>query len=203
MFCTDCCGAYDQYRVLTRHGWTRPCAISGGSPSMFCSRPTRCVRLPLDPFLEIQIESYRSQIKLLFHQLLYASPNEETSCLKLVHFYDVEIDIPSEMEAYWKSESLSVVLTSDMLAVRTRHSSRRGFPRDCGRSDEFRGFPVRHGVALTLGSFFLRWNLQVLVRERGGLRAVERRFACALTDDYDVNVPVLSRARLSLQPRRF
>lgn len=58
----------------------------------------------MDPFQRIQIESYRTQINLLFHQLLYVSQNEETSCLKLVHFFDDEIGIPSEMEANWKSE---------------------------------------------------------------------------------------------------
>ena len=41
---------------------------------------------------------------MLFHKLLYVSTNEETSCLKLVHFYDDELGIPSEMEANWKSE---------------------------------------------------------------------------------------------------
>ena len=41
---------------------------------------------------------------MLFHKLLYVGQNEETSCLKLVHFYDDEGGVPSEMEANWKSE---------------------------------------------------------------------------------------------------
>lgn len=35
--------------------------------------------------------------------MLYVTQSEETSCLKLVHFYDEEDGIPSEMEANWKS----------------------------------------------------------------------------------------------------
>ncbi|KAI0070664.1 hypothetical protein K474DRAFT_1669815 [Panus rudis PR-1116 ss-1] len=42
------------------------------------------------------------EINRLFHKLMYVSQNEETSCLKLVHFYDEEDGIPSEMEANWK-----------------------------------------------------------------------------------------------------
>lgn len=45
-----------------------------------------------------------TQINVLFHKLLYVSQNEETSCLKLVHFYDDELGIPSEMDANWKSK---------------------------------------------------------------------------------------------------
>ena len=44
---------------------------------------------------------------MLFHKLLYVSTNEETSCLKLVHFYDDELGMPSEMEANWKSECVA------------------------------------------------------------------------------------------------
>lgn len=43
------------------------------------------------------------QINRLFHKLQYVSQNEETSCLKLVHFYNEDEGIPSEMEANWKS----------------------------------------------------------------------------------------------------
>ena len=35
--------------------------------------------------------------------ILYVRQNEETSCLKIVHFYDGEKGIPSEMEANAKS----------------------------------------------------------------------------------------------------
>lgn len=44
------------------------------------------------------------QINVLFHKLLYVSQNEEPSCMKLVHFDDDEIGMPSEMEASWKSK---------------------------------------------------------------------------------------------------
>ena len=36
--------------------------------------------------------------------------NGETTCLRLVHFYDEEYGIPPEMEANWKSEWLFPVV---------------------------------------------------------------------------------------------
>lgn len=46
-----------------------------------------------------------SQINLLFHMILYVQQNEETSHLKIVHFYGEEKDgVPSELESNAKSE---------------------------------------------------------------------------------------------------
>lgn len=46
------------------------------------------------------------QINRLFHRALYVKQNEETSCLRLVHFHEEE-GIPSELEANWKSALIS------------------------------------------------------------------------------------------------
>ena len=56
------------------------------------------------PIVSAEEAYHPIQINVLFHKLLYVSQNEETSCLKLVHFYDDELGIPSEMEANWKSK---------------------------------------------------------------------------------------------------
>jgi hypothetical protein len=34
--------------------------------------------------------------------VLYVATSEETSCMKLVHFYDDACPVPSEMEPNWK-----------------------------------------------------------------------------------------------------
>jgi hypothetical protein len=39
--------------------------------------------------------------------ILYVRKNEETSCLKIVHFHDGEEGIPSEMEANAKSQCIA------------------------------------------------------------------------------------------------
>ncbi|TFK40382.1 AAAP amino acid permease [Crucibulum laeve] len=39
------------------------------------------------------------EINHLFHMILYVQKNEETSYLKIVHFYDQEFGVPSELEA--------------------------------------------------------------------------------------------------------
>ena len=45
----------------------------------------------------------RHQINYLFQMILYVRRNEETSCLKIVHFVDEEDVVPSELEANAKS----------------------------------------------------------------------------------------------------
>lgn len=42
------------------------------------------------------------EINLLFKMALYVSKNEESNCMKLVHFVDETKGVPSEMEANWK-----------------------------------------------------------------------------------------------------
>ncbi|KNZ79290.1 hypothetical protein J132_03765 [Termitomyces sp. J132] len=39
------------------------------------------------------------EVNHLFHMILYVSKNEETSCVKIVYFYEGEAGIPSELEA--------------------------------------------------------------------------------------------------------
>jgi hypothetical protein len=46
------------------------------------------------------------KINTLFHLILYVRKNEETSNLKIVHFYQEEEGIPSELEANLKSKFL-------------------------------------------------------------------------------------------------
>ena len=46
--------------------------------------------------------------------------NEETSCLKIVHFYEEEEGIPSELEANWRSTwppTSSVIFNSDQTTL--------------------------------------------------------------------------------------
>ncbi|KAH8102672.1 amino acid permease-domain-containing protein [Cristinia sonorae] len=59
------------------------------------------------------------EINRLFHKALYVKQNEETSCLKLVHFYEEEEGIPSEMEANWKIlDEAFPEITIDLVLVR-------------------------------------------------------------------------------------
>ncbi|KAF5383499.1 hypothetical protein D9757_006168 [Collybiopsis confluens] len=53
------------------------------------------LNIPSDPSL---------QIGNLFHMISYVRDNEETSCVKIVHFVDEEGGVPSELEANAKSE---------------------------------------------------------------------------------------------------
>jgi len=48
--------------------------------------------------------SLTKQINYLFQMIWYVRQNEETACLKIVHFHDGEVGIPSEMEANCKSQ---------------------------------------------------------------------------------------------------
>jgi hypothetical protein len=53
------------------------------------------------------VYGYFIQINLLFHMVLYVQKNEETSHVKIIHFYQAEKGgIPSELEANAKSESI-------------------------------------------------------------------------------------------------
>lgn len=82
--------AYDQYSVLSRLPWTRSWGTTLTAAMRHLRTQPVCVLVRTD------------EINVLFHKLLYVSQNEETSCLKLVHFYDDELGIPSEMDANWK-----------------------------------------------------------------------------------------------------
>ena len=56
-----------------------------------------------------------SQINRLFERLLYVRSNEETSCVKLVHCYRSIADIPSELEANYKSMQTRPCSSSPLL----------------------------------------------------------------------------------------
>lgn len=51
--------------------------------------------------------------------ILYVQKNEETSHLKIIHFYEEEDGVPSELEANSKSEifNLSLIYTAQFLIV--------------------------------------------------------------------------------------
>ncbi|KAI0689016.1 amino acid permease-domain-containing protein [Cytidiella melzeri] len=81
---------YDQSSWLQRTLWARNWGTRLTTAMSHLRREPVCILVKSD------------EINVLFHKLLYVSQNEETSCLKLVHFYDDEYGIPSEMEANWK-----------------------------------------------------------------------------------------------------
>lgn len=99
--------AYDQYLVLSRRAWTRTCGAKMAAAVRHLRRQPVCVLVKTD------------EINVLFHKLLYVSQNEETSCLKLVHFCDDELGVPSEMEANWKIlDEAFPEITVDLILVR-------------------------------------------------------------------------------------
>lgn len=49
-----------------------------------------------------------SKINNLFHMVLYVRNNEETSYLKIIHFYEQEAGLPSELEANAKSKGFTI-----------------------------------------------------------------------------------------------
>ncbi len=55
--------------------------------------------------LGLHLPAYLFPLKInsLFHMILYVRKNEETSCLKIIHFYEEEKGVPSELEANAKS----------------------------------------------------------------------------------------------------
>lgn len=56
------------------------------------------------------------EINTLFHMVLYVRENEETSCLKIIHFYQEEEGVPSELEANSKNEAFPEI-TIDLILV--------------------------------------------------------------------------------------
>jgi len=59
------------------------------------------------------------EINDLFHKSLYVSRYEETSCMKLVHFYNEGEGIPSELEANWKIlDEAFPEITVDLILVK-------------------------------------------------------------------------------------
>jgi len=86
--------------------------------------------------------------------ILYVRKNEETSYLKIIHFFEEEKGVPSELEANAKSECgriayLSVIICGSLLltAVLRSNSSRRSVPRGHCRSCEL---PLSTDTAFSL-----------------------------------------------------
>jgi hypothetical protein len=105
--------AYDQHALL--HSWR--CTRGWGqwlvkTIARLKSQPV-CVLAKTDevgsparlvlPFVNLG-NLDRVQIDHLFQMIIYVCQNEDTSCLKIVHFYRHEEFIPSEIEANAKSE---------------------------------------------------------------------------------------------------
>ncbi|KAF7335637.1 Aaap amino acid permease [Mycena venus] len=78
---------YDQYPVL--HRWT----ISKMWGTGLVGVMTKLKRQPVCILVKTD------EINHLLHMLLYVRENEETSCVKIVHFCDEENGVPSELEA--------------------------------------------------------------------------------------------------------
>ncbi|KAH9474571.1 hypothetical protein JR316_0013033 [Psilocybe cubensis] len=78
---------YDQYPSL--HVWRVTSAWGEGLISLMrrLKRQPVCILVKSD------------EINSLFHMVMYVRKNEETSCLKIIHFYEEEKEIPSELEA--------------------------------------------------------------------------------------------------------
>ncbi|KAI0790136.1 amino acid permease-domain-containing protein [Irpex lacteus] len=98
---------YDQSKYVRKAAWTRNWGVSLTTAMSHLRRQPVCILVKSD------------EINILFHKLLYVSQNEETSCLKLVHFYDEEYGIPSEMEANWKIlDEAFPEITVDLILVK-------------------------------------------------------------------------------------
>ncbi|KAF8654813.1 hypothetical protein AX16_003382 [Volvariella volvacea WC 439] len=78
---------YDQYPSLHRWGLTTTWGSGVIGAITTLKRQPVCILVKTD------------EINHLFRMILYVSKNEETSCIKIVHFYDHEFGIPSELEA--------------------------------------------------------------------------------------------------------
>ncbi|KAF7375410.1 Aaap amino acid permease [Mycena sanguinolenta] len=78
---------YDQYPVLHRCSGSKMWGKALVDAMARLKRQPVCILVKTDA------------INLLLHMLLYVRENEETSCVKIVHFYDEENDVPSELEA--------------------------------------------------------------------------------------------------------
>ncbi|KAI0798140.1 amino acid permease-domain-containing protein [Abortiporus biennis] len=100
---------YDQTTFLHGYWWSKGWGEKLNNLLRAMRRQPVCVLVKTD------------EINRLFHKLLYVSHNEETSCMKLVHFYNEEEGIPSEMEANWKIlDEAFPEITVDLVLVNAR-----------------------------------------------------------------------------------
>ncbi|KAI0338562.1 hypothetical protein BDW22DRAFT_1362598 [Trametopsis cervina] len=100
---------YDRSTWLQKIVWTRRWGASLTTAMRHLRRQPVCILIKSD------------EINTLLHSLLYVVRNEETSCANLVHFYDEEFGIPTEMEANWKIlDEAFPEITVDLILVRGR-----------------------------------------------------------------------------------
>ncbi|KAJ3506729.1 hypothetical protein NLJ89_g6709 [Agrocybe chaxingu] len=78
---------YDQYPSLHKWRATQACDRKLINFMTSLKRQPVCILVRTD------------EINSLFHMVLYVQKNEETSYLKIIHFYDQEKEVPSELEA--------------------------------------------------------------------------------------------------------
>ncbi|PPR03413.1 hypothetical protein CVT24_012708, partial [Panaeolus cyanescens] len=97
---------YDQYPAL--HDWS----LTKAWGTKLIDVMKKLKRQP------VCILAKTDEINNLFHMILYVRRNEETSYLKIVHFYDAEGGIPSELEANAKIlDEAFPEITIDLLLV--------------------------------------------------------------------------------------
>ena len=75
--------------------------------------------------------------------ILYVQKNEETSHLKIIHFYEEEDGVPSELEANSKSE----IFNLSLFYCSTSDSTRRSVPGDNDRFSVSFLHPWLYGVS--------------------------------------------------------
>ncbi|KAJ7652948.1 AAAP amino acid permease [Mycena rosella] len=98
--------AYDQYPALHRFGASRAWGAAMVRMMARLKRQPVCILVKTD------------EINHLLHMLLYVRENEETSCVKIVHFSDAETGIPSELEANAKIlDEAFPEITIDLIVV--------------------------------------------------------------------------------------
>ncbi|KAE9408696.1 hypothetical protein BT96DRAFT_1013316 [Gymnopus androsaceus JB14] len=78
---------YDQFPSLHRWNMTNTLGDTLINLMVTLKRQPVCILVKTD------------EINHLFHMILYVRDNEETTCVKIVHFVDEEIGVPSELEA--------------------------------------------------------------------------------------------------------
>ncbi|KAJ3964665.1 AAAP amino acid permease [Lentinula raphanica] len=79
-------GVYDQFPLLHRWSLTRTWGAKIVNLTKILKLQPVCILVKTD------------EINRLFHMILYVRDNEETACVKIVHFVDEELGVPSELE---------------------------------------------------------------------------------------------------------
>ena len=117
---------YDQYPILHISKFTKTWGRDLIDLMTRLKRQPVCILVKTDEVCPLACFLTRAvyypsnlQINNLFRMILYVQKNEETSCIKLIHFSEQEEGIPSELEPNAKSmyEACSFVLSiTDIVA---------------------------------------------------------------------------------------